>query len=155
MVTKADLLYLIKLVIIALYCIYLGTDKYNSFLYYLDIQSQSTIRYEFQFPEPGTCNYKSFTSHLVLIRSPYLMSQKGTGTNSKAIKARRLLPHPTPRVAYIGNPARGRTAPATERTTVFAARALAAKIVKVSIRYLNIHRQSHSRIVFKLTPLGI
>lgn len=52
------------------------------------------------------------------------------------MKPRRLLPHPKPRAEYICNPAKGSTAPATDRTTVLAASELAAKTVNASTRYL-------------------
>ncbi|KAL8772106.1 MAG: hypothetical protein Q9194_004707 [Teloschistes cf. exilis] len=46
--------------------------------------------------------------------------------NARAMNAKRLLPQPRPKLSYIIGPARGKTAPSTERRTVAAASADAA-----------------------------
>lgn len=94
-------------------------------------------------PDMQRCNdrkmpviYKSLRSYFVLIHSPFAIIQNGSGASARAIKPSKLLPQPKPRASYIDNPANGRTAPATDRTTVLAARLLAAKMVNASTRYL-------------------
>lgn len=56
------------------------------------------------------------------------------------MKPSKLLPHPNPRASYMDSPANGSTAPATDRTTVFAASELAANMVNASTRYLSSER---------------
>lgn len=82
-------------------------------------------------------NY-NFTWNLgwVRIRSPYLKNSIGIGHKAKAIKASKELPHPSPSVAYILGPAKGRTAPKVDRKTVLAAIADAAYMVKASTKYI-------------------
>lgn len=80
--------------------------------------------------------YKSLRSHFVLIHSPLAMIQNGSGAIAKAMKPSKLLPQPNPRASYMDKPAKGSTAPATDRTTVFAASELAANTVNASTRYL-------------------
>lgn len=93
--------------------------------------------------------HRFFTSNLVLRYSPYLNMANATGTMVKAMNPRRELPQPKPRTSYILIPTKGRTAPAIDRTTVLAARALAAYIEKVSTRYLG--GSSHSQRIVSRT----
>lgn len=68
------------------------------------------------------------------IRSPYNLKKIGTGMNANAMNPNKLFPQPRPRASNMDKPARGSTAPKTERRTVLAAIAEAAWIVKASTR---------------------
>src|ERR1039457_2502959 len=76
------------------------------------------------------------TLNLLLNRilSPYFQKRIGIGTIASARKPRSELPQPRPSASYIDGPARGNKAPTKDRSTVFAAIAEVACIVKASIR---------------------
>ena len=60
------------------------------------------------------------------MRSPYLISKKGIGIIARVMNPKSELPQPRPRAPYMGWPARGSTAPKTDRQIVLAAIAEAA-----------------------------
>jgi hypothetical protein len=59
---------------------------------------------------------------------------KGTGIIAIEMNPNTELPHPYPKLAYNFGPAMGKMAAMTERSTVFAAMADAAYLVKTSMR---------------------
>jgi len=73
---------------------------------------------------------------LVLIRSPYFMSNRVTGTKPKAMNPRTELPHPKPILAYSGGPASGKTVAMMLRRTTNAAIAEAAWMPNESTKYV-------------------
>lgn len=73
---------------------------------------------------------------LALILSPYLMNKNGIGTRANDTNANKLLPHPSPKAAYIFWLLSGTNAAIKLRRTVFAAMALAACVVNTSIKYV-------------------
>ena len=58
----------------------------------------------------------------------------GSGKIEMAMNASNELPHPRPSALYIDGPARGSTAPISDRRTVLAAAADAADVVNASTR---------------------
>lgn len=74
----------------------------------------------------GVLSHKFLISNLLRSVSPCLTNNHAMGDSARPMKPRMLLPQPMPRRLYMGRPARGRTDPAMERMTAFAARAEAA-----------------------------
>jgi len=60
------------------------------------------------------------------MRSPYLYSRMGMGTNAQARSASRVLAQPTPRLRYVAPAKSGNAAPKMERIKSLPARTLAA-----------------------------
>jgi len=79
---------------------------------------------------------KSWRARLLAkrMRSPYLYSRMGMGTNAQARRARSVLAQPTPRLTYIALAKSGKPAPNMERMKSFPARTLAAYMGYASAR---------------------
>lgn len=93
---------------------------------------------ERRLPLACQCQKLIWNRGLVRILSPYLQNKNGIGHIPSAMNPSRELPQPRPRASYIGGPARGNSAPARDRRTVFAAIADAACRVNASTRYVDI-----------------
>jgi len=70
----------------------------------------------------------------IRIRSPYLYSRIGIGTNAQARSASIVLAQPTPRLRYVAPANRGNPAPNMERIKSFPASTLAAYVGYASAR---------------------
>ena len=90
-----------------------------------------------QIRKTSSCVYsKSWRASLlaIRIRSPYLYSRIGMGTNAQARSASRVLAQPTPRLRYVAPAKSGNPAPNMERMKSFPASTLAAYVGYASAR---------------------
>jgi hypothetical protein len=120
-----------------------NTEEHTPELYHIlkmsGIYAHSTFQHH---SKPPSATFFQPAANLLLSRSvsPNLQSMKGAGTpKANAINPRRLFPHPKSSALYIAGAKRGNPNPASDRSTVAAAIALAAYLVYESTRYVWMH----------------